>query len=376
MITTFRIHPEIESYIRKQSEEENRLLEESLLAEGCRDPLVVWEEQNVLVDGHHRIAICRKHGLAYSVVYRSFPDIEAVKAWMDLNQLGRRNLSKEDRDELIRRLAASGRHTQKEIAAKLGLTRQAVTHIIGNKANNLPENPIKSTSAAEELEAKQREIERLRAEKEALAERERKESQARMKAEGERLSLQNQLDGMVEMVKKEQSKKVEYITPPDVEDELETLRLENSRIAAALEEARKPQAPVALPDVKVVEKDVFVTPPEVEAELKRLRKQYEDEQRLESKKAKLEEDLARLRFEGDNERAKNTFLSLLDYIHNTRTATERIKAMAKAGTLTVEHLDESERLFMAMVAAGNDGMNTVREARGLNAENAGLRVVK
>ena len=68
--------------------------------------------------------------------------------------IGRRNLSKEDRDELIRRLAASGRHTQKEIAAKLGLTRQAVTHIIGNKANNLPENPIKSTSAAEELEAK------------------------------------------------------------------------------------------------------------------------------------------------------------------------------------------------------------------------------
>ena len=64
--------------------------------------------------------------------------------------IGRRNLSKEDRDELIRRLAASGKHTQKEIAAKLGLTRQAVTHIIGNKANNLPENPIKSTSAAEE----------------------------------------------------------------------------------------------------------------------------------------------------------------------------------------------------------------------------------
>lgn len=34
----------------------------------------------------------------------------------------------------------------------MGLTRQAVTHIIGNKANYLPENPIKSTSAAEELE--------------------------------------------------------------------------------------------------------------------------------------------------------------------------------------------------------------------------------
>lgn len=40
-------------------------------------------------------------------MYRSFPDIEAVKAWMDLNQLGRRNLTKEKRDEMIRRLAAS-----------------------------------------------------------------------------------------------------------------------------------------------------------------------------------------------------------------------------------------------------------------------------
>jgi hypothetical protein len=210
----------------------------------------------------------------------------------------------------------------------------------------------------------------------AIAERERMEVQSRVKAEGELLSIRNQYEHLLESARKEQSKKTEYITPPDVEDELEALRLENSRIAAALEEAKRAQSPVALPEPKVVEKEVFVTPPAVEAELKRLRKQYEDEQRLEIKKAKLEDDLARLRAEGDNERAKNTFLSLLDYVHGTHTATERIKAMAKAGTLTVEHLDESERLFMAMVAAGNDGMNTVREARGLNAENAGLRVVK
>lgn len=219
-------------------------------------------------------------------------------------------------------------------------------------------------------------IRELQTEMKAIAERERMEVQSRVKAEGELLSIRNQYEHLLESARKGQSKKVEYITPPDVEDELESLRLENSRIAAALEEAKRVQAPVALPEPKVVEKEVFVTPPEVEAELKRLRKQYEDEQRLESKKTKLEEDLARLRVEGDNERAKNTFLSLLDYVHGTRTATERIKAMAKAGTLTVEHLDESERLFMAMVAAGNDGMNTVREARGLNAENAGLRVVK
>ena len=69
--------------------------------------------------------------------------------------IGRRNLSKEDRDELIRRLAASGRHTQKEIADRLGITQPAVSQIV-NQGNikNLYSPSIKSTSAAEELEAK------------------------------------------------------------------------------------------------------------------------------------------------------------------------------------------------------------------------------
>ena len=129
MITTFRIHPEIESYIRKQSEEENRLLEEAILAEDCRDPLVVWEEQNVLVDGHHRIAICRKHGLSYSVVYRSFPDIEAVKRWMRLNQLSRRNLDKEERERWIKELHAEG-WTQAEIGEAVGANQSTVSRVL------------------------------------------------------------------------------------------------------------------------------------------------------------------------------------------------------------------------------------------------------
>lgn len=330
----FSIHPVLEAHIRKQSEEENRLLEESIIAEGCRDPLVVWREEGVLVDGHHRKAICDRHGVPFSVVYRSFSDIEAVKAWMDLNQLGRRNLSKEDRDALIRRLAASGRHTQKEIAAKLGLTKMRVNQIIndGTSKEILHSPTIKSTSAAEELEAKQREI----------------------------TALQEKVH-LLETLKRGHKEHDESMNA-----ELETLR---RRLAEA--EARKPEKEIV---EKIVEKEV--TPPAIEAELKSLRKQYEEEQSYEKKKARLEEDLARLRAEGDNERAKNTFLSLLDYIHGTRTATERIKAMAKSGTLTVEHLDESERLFMAMVAAGNDGMGVVREVRGLNAEGAGLRVIK
>ena len=91
---------------------------------------------------------------------------------MDLNQLGRRNLSKDDRDTLIRRLAAAG-HKQKDIAEKVGLSKGHVSEIVNKKSSEIEHSPtIKSTSAAEELEAKQREIARLRAEKDALAEKE------------------------------------------------------------------------------------------------------------------------------------------------------------------------------------------------------------
>ena len=131
----FSIHPTLQAHIDPLTEEEFRLLEESILAEGVRDPLVVWREENVLVDGHHRKQICDKHGLPYSVTYLSFPDIDAAKAWMDLNQLGRRNLTKEKRDEMIRRLASSGRHTQKEIAQAVGLAKMRINQIVNESGS-------------------------------------------------------------------------------------------------------------------------------------------------------------------------------------------------------------------------------------------------
>lgn len=55
---------------------------------------------------------------------------------MDLNQLGRRNLSKEDRDELIRRLVAAG-HKQKDVAEAVGISQQHVSRIAGNSSEDL-----------------------------------------------------------------------------------------------------------------------------------------------------------------------------------------------------------------------------------------------
>ena len=76
-------------------------LEERILAEGIRDPLVVWSGQDILVDGHNRYAIAQKHGLDYDIEYIEFDDRDAVLTWIEENALARRNLSP-DQASLLR----------------------------------------------------------------------------------------------------------------------------------------------------------------------------------------------------------------------------------------------------------------------------------
>jgi hypothetical protein len=87
------IHPELQSRILPLSPEERAQLEANLLSDGCLNPLIVWQEEQILLDGHHRYAICTHHNLPYTTQELSLPDLDAAKAWMIDNQLGRRNLS-------------------------------------------------------------------------------------------------------------------------------------------------------------------------------------------------------------------------------------------------------------------------------------------
>jgi len=76
--------------------EELITLEESLKREGCRDPLVVWND--TIIDGHHRYAICRKHNISFNTVENKDLETELdVKLWMINNQFSRRNLPTETR---------------------------------------------------------------------------------------------------------------------------------------------------------------------------------------------------------------------------------------------------------------------------------------
>jgi hypothetical protein len=87
------ISPELQSLIPPLTDEELGQLRANLLKDGCLAPLVVWQETQILLDGHHRLQICEQHDLSYSLQEISLPDLDAARLWMVENQLGRRNLN-------------------------------------------------------------------------------------------------------------------------------------------------------------------------------------------------------------------------------------------------------------------------------------------
>ena len=94
--------PELLAYIDPLTPEENEALERSILAEGCRDALVLWG--NILVDGHNRYRICTQHGLPFQTVQNTrFQNMEDVHLWMIDQHLGRRSVSEFQRGVLALR---------------------------------------------------------------------------------------------------------------------------------------------------------------------------------------------------------------------------------------------------------------------------------
>lgn len=153
MIQNIVIDTEFQALIPALQPEERAQLEANILADGCRDPLVLWpcatfdvplcdgstqtlhyshgryelphyegeeggsvwdlgadiadnsdcglggdtitheEWPHILIDGHNRYEICTRLGLPFETLTQDFADRDAVMDWMDANQLGRRNIT-------------------------------------------------------------------------------------------------------------------------------------------------------------------------------------------------------------------------------------------------------------------------------------------
>ena len=90
-VKQIEINQELKKLIQPLSTEEFNILEQSIINDGCRDSIILWN--TTLVDGHNRFDICNKHNIPFNTIQMEFENIEYVKEWIILNQFGRRNIS-------------------------------------------------------------------------------------------------------------------------------------------------------------------------------------------------------------------------------------------------------------------------------------------
>jgi len=92
---------EFENKIPPLSSEELMRLEDSILSEGrLISPIVVWN--GIIVDGHNRYRIIQENpDIRYEIYEKDFADRSEAIAWICRNQLGRRNLTPEQKKYLI-----------------------------------------------------------------------------------------------------------------------------------------------------------------------------------------------------------------------------------------------------------------------------------
>ena len=141
------VDAEFKALIPPLSPEEYAQLEENCVRDGIRDPLVVWATNHgtqILVDGHNRWKIAAEHGgMHFDVIEKKFDTRADAEAWIIKNQLGRRNIEKWTRYDLVQRLeeiekakAKKRQGTRTDIVPTLapsnpGKTRDKMANMVG-----------------------------------------------------------------------------------------------------------------------------------------------------------------------------------------------------------------------------------------------------
>lgn len=166
----FRIDEGFKKLIPPLSPEEFSILEKECAEYGIRDALVVasFPGSNglVLIDGHNRYGISKKHNISFKTIRVDFQSREDAEAYIIRNQLGRRNISNYVRAELALKLkpviaekakaqqirkSVSQKSveqkpidTQKELAKAAGLSHDTIykVEVIKEKAHELDPRTI------------------------------------------------------------------------------------------------------------------------------------------------------------------------------------------------------------------------------------------
>ncbi len=129
------IDQEFADQIPPLTAEEYQQLEENILSDGeVINPIIVWN--GVAVDGHNRYRILQEHPeVPYKTFKKKFSDRNEVMAWICKNQLGRRNLTAEQKKYLI---GKQYRAEKSSHGAGKGFHGNQFTEVVSHQNEDLP----------------------------------------------------------------------------------------------------------------------------------------------------------------------------------------------------------------------------------------------
>ncbi len=136
-----KIDQEFKNLIPPLTYEERELLEKNIVKEGCRDPIVVWD--NTIIDGHNRYDICNKNDLEYKISEVQLSNRNEVINWIIDNQLGKRNVPESVRKYLI------GKRYTGEKKTDWNRENQHSKEVVEGKDYHLPE--VKTVKTSEKI---------------------------------------------------------------------------------------------------------------------------------------------------------------------------------------------------------------------------------
>ena len=139
-LSALKIDPEFQGKIPPLTFEELNQLEANILRDGrIINPIIVWE--GLIVDGHNRFIIAKKHPeIPFTVHETEFANRYEAIIWICKNQLGRRNLTPEQKKYLI------GKQYEAEKAAHGGDRKSS-----NAKSSSLKANLIDSTKTCDRI---------------------------------------------------------------------------------------------------------------------------------------------------------------------------------------------------------------------------------
>lgn len=124
-LNALKIDPEFQGKIPPLTFEELNQLEANILRDGrIINPIIVW--QGLIVDGHNRYTIAKKHPeIPFTTHEKAFANRYEAIIWICKNQLGRRNLTPEQKKYLI------GKQYEAEKCANGGDRKSAAAKSVG-----------------------------------------------------------------------------------------------------------------------------------------------------------------------------------------------------------------------------------------------------